>query len=74
MTDATYVGREGALKWRSDMFDVVEGPPQRGAGGGPDRLVLEHVCSLEHEDLAEQVGVLMAGPHERDDLPTASSL
>jgi len=26
VTDATYVGREGALKWRSDMFDVVEGP------------------------------------------------
>jgi hypothetical protein len=24
VTDATYVGREGALQWRSDMFDVVE--------------------------------------------------
>jgi ketosteroid isomerase-like protein len=24
VTDATYHGYEGALKWRSDMFDVVE--------------------------------------------------
>ena len=24
VTDATYVGYEGALKWRRDMFDVVE--------------------------------------------------
>jgi ketosteroid isomerase-like protein len=26
VTDATYTGRDGALKWRSDMFDVVEDP------------------------------------------------
>jgi ketosteroid isomerase-like protein len=25
VTDATYVGPEGALKWREDMFDVFEG-------------------------------------------------
>jgi ketosteroid isomerase-like protein len=24
VTDATYIGYEGALKWRQDLFDVVE--------------------------------------------------
>jgi ketosteroid isomerase-like protein len=48
VTDASYVGREGALKWRSDMFDVVAGA----------RLEIEEVLAAgaDHVVVANRIG------------------
>jgi ketosteroid isomerase-like protein len=41
VTDATYFGYEGALKWRRDLFDVVDDPrfEVEILATGPDHLV-----------------------------------
>jgi ketosteroid isomerase-like protein len=42
VTDATYHGHEGALRWRQDMFDVVDGA----------RLVLREVLASSPDYVA----------------------